>query len=106
MEHFCDPIIRWCLISNGLFNFDPAGEAVSLAGFVSDLSGQYSVTLDNQTTTLSGHSSFFYSDALLFFATEIGGDHQHRLVVQNMEDRVLALKVGGISYATGQNKTQ
>ena len=83
-----------------------AGRTVSLTGFVSDASGQYSVTLDNYTSTMSGRSSFSYSEALLYYATDIDDDRQHQLVVQNMENRVLALKVGGFNYTTTQNGTK
>ena len=76
------------------------------SGFISDASGQYSVTLDNQTSNFSGHSSFSYSEALLFYATDIDDSRQHQLVIQNMEDRILALKVDGINYTTVQNNTK
>jgi hypothetical protein len=76
------------------------------SGFISDASGQYSVTLDNQTSIFSGHSSFSYSEALLFYATDIDDSRQHQLVIQNMEDRVLALKVNGVNYTTAQNNTK
>jgi hypothetical protein len=82
-----------------------AGRSISLTGFVSDVSGRYSVTVDNQTTILSGRSSFFYPDAVLFYATEVDDTRQHELVVQNMQNRVLALKVGGVNYTTVQNVT-
>jgi hypothetical protein len=41
-------------------------------------------------------------DTLLFYATGLD-DRQHQLMVQNMEDRVLALKVGGFSHTAVQN---
>ncbi|KIM75935.1 hypothetical protein PILCRDRAFT_826769 [Piloderma croceum F 1598] len=81
------------------------GRTVMASGFISDASGQYSVSLDNQTSILSGHSSFSYSEALLFYATDIDDSRQHQLVIQNMEDRVLALKVNGVNYTTAQNNT-
>lgn len=81
------------------------GRAISLIGIVSDATGKYSVTMDNQTTTLSGESSFFYPDALLYYATDVDDTRQHQLVVQNMEDRVLALMVDGVNYTAVQNAT-
>ena len=74
-----------------------------MSGFVSDVSGQYSVTLDNRTANFSGHSSFLNSDTLLYYATGLDDDSQHELVIQNMEDRVLALKVGGYNYTMVQH---
>jgi hypothetical protein len=75
-----------------------------VTGFVSDVSGQYSVTLDNRTANLSGHSSFLNSDTLLYYATGLDDDSQHELVIRNMEDNVLALKVGGFNYTAVQHE--
>lgn len=79
------------------------GTTVTLYGAISNLAGNYSVTLDNRTTNLSGRSSFFNPDALLFYATELDDNYKHHLVVQNEEDRVLAIGVNGINYTSVQN---
>lgn len=76
---------------------------MTLYGAVSNLAGNYSVTLDNRTTNLSGRSSFFNPDALLFYATELDDDQQHHLVLQNEEDSVLAISVSGVNYTSVQS---
>lgn len=77
-----------------------AGQIVTLYGLVSADCGQYSVTLDNKTTTLSARSSSSYPHALLFYATDLDDHIQHQLVVQNEENRVLAVRARGLNYTS------
>lgn len=77
-----------------------AGRIVTLYGLVSADSGQYSVTLDNETTTLSARSSSFYPQALLFYATDLDDHTEHQLVVQNEENRILSVRGRGLNYTS------
>ncbi|KAF7965168.1 hypothetical protein HWV62_45280 [Athelia sp. TMB] len=61
------------------------------------------VTIDNDSTTYSGHSSFTNFFTLLHYASELDDTVNHEVVVQNMENRTLAMSVGGINTTSLAN---
>ncbi|EDR11612.1 uncharacterized protein LACBIDRAFT_324293 [Laccaria bicolor S238N-H82] len=64
--------------------------------------GNYTVTLDNISTSLSGKSSFAAHDTLLFFASDLDPNSNHSVEIRNDGGGNLALLVGGFNaYATG-----
>jgi hypothetical protein len=73
---------------------------------VSSYSGNYSVTIDNITTSFSALSSYNDSNALLFFATDLSQDVQyHTVVLTNTQNRTFGLTVGGMNVTTFGNAT-
>lgn len=78
------------------------GTTFLLKGTTSPTSGNYTVTLDNISTTLSGKSSFTAHDTLLFFASDLDPKLNHSVEVRNDGGGNLALLFGGFNaYATG-----
>lgn len=64
-------------------------------GKTSPQAGNFTVTLDNVTTTLSGRSSFTNSGSLLFFSTGLDPQMIHAVEVRNVDGSELSLSVGG-----------
>jgi len=64
-------------------------------GKTSPRSGNFTVTLDNVTTTLSGQSSFTDFGSLLFFSTGLDPQIVHAVEVRNVDGSELSLSVGG-----------
>ncbi|KAF8840701.1 hypothetical protein BDN67DRAFT_968142 [Paxillus ammoniavirescens] len=81
------------------------GSAITIYGLISSYSGNYTVTLDNVTTSLSAQSSYNNSDTLLFYATNLPQGMLHLITVTNQEDRTLALRVGGMNVTVFGNVT-
>lgn len=81
------------------------GSALTVYGLVSSYSGNYSVTLDNITTSFSALSSYNNSNALLLFATELSQDTTHTVVLTNTQNTTFAMKVGGMNVTTFGNAT-
>ncbi|KAG1751442.1 uncharacterized protein EDB91DRAFT_1243705 [Suillus paluster] len=81
------------------------GSALTVYGLVSSYSGNYSVTIDNITTTFSALSSYNNSNALLFFATDLPQDIPHTLILTNTQNTTFALRVGGMNVTTFGNMT-
>ncbi|KAF9227156.1 hypothetical protein BS17DRAFT_775055 [Gyrodon lividus] len=81
------------------------GSAITIYGLISSYSGNYTVTLDNVTTSLSAQSSYNDSDTLLFYSTNLPQDILHQVTVTNQEDRTLALRVGGMNVTAFGNIT-
>ncbi|KAF8134454.1 hypothetical protein EV363DRAFT_1430019 [Boletus edulis] len=91
---------------------DPTGNAMHMSssaitvyGLTSSYSGNFTVTLDNTTTSLSALSSYNDSDTLLFYATDLPMNMSHRITVVNQENRTLALRVGGLNITSFGNVT-
>ncbi|KIJ68089.1 hypothetical protein HYDPIDRAFT_25534 [Hydnomerulius pinastri MD-312] len=82
-----------------------AGSAITIYGLISSNSGNYTVTLDNVTTSLSAQSSYSDSDTLLFYATNLSQDMIHQVIVTNQENRTFALRAGGMNFTTFGNVT-
>ncbi|OAX41128.1 hypothetical protein K503DRAFT_798227 [Rhizopogon vinicolor AM-OR11-026] len=76
------------------------GSAITIYGLVSSYSGNYSVTLDNITTSFSALSSYNNSNALLFFLTDLSQDVSHTLVLTNTQNSTFGLSVGGMNVTT------
>lgn len=57
--------------------------------------GNYSVTLDDATTVLSGRSSFKQHDSLLYFATGLDPGVNHTVEIVNQGGHELSLGVQG-----------
>lgn len=66
-----------------------------MSGKTSPQAGNFTVTLDNVTTTLSGRSSFTDLGALLFFSTDLDPQIVHAIEVRNADGGELSLSVGG-----------
>lgn len=64
-------------------------------GKTSPQAGNFTVTLDNVTTTLSGQSSFTDFGSLLFFSTGLDPQIMHAVEVRNVDGGELSLSVGG-----------
>ncbi|TFY75109.1 hypothetical protein EWM64_g8903 [Hericium alpestre] len=79
------------------------GTAVAVNGFRDAQSGQYSVTLDNQTRVLDGRSSF-KEHATLFFATGLDPTMPHQIAVINNESRLLS--IGSVNVTSVANPFQ
>jgi hypothetical protein len=77
-----------------------SGSAITIYGLVSSYSGNYSVTIDNITTSFSALSSFNDSNALLLFATDLSQDAPHTLVLTNTQNKTFGLSVGGMNVTT------
>ncbi|KAF5338515.1 hypothetical protein D9611_013296 [Ephemerocybe angulata] len=98
---------RWSFASDGATNFHESdflgdqatarfrGAAFTLQGTTSPESGNYSVTVDNQTVSYSGRSSFLSRDALLHYSTGLDPNVTHTVVVTNEGGGKLALAEGG-----------
>ncbi|KAF7321814.1 hypothetical protein MKEN_00703300 [Mycena kentingensis (nom. inval.)] len=71
------------------------GTAFVLRGGTSPDGGNYTVTLDNITTTYSSRSSFTLSDALLFYASGLDANVVHHLEVNNSDGSTLVLPLNG-----------
>ncbi|KAG6375540.1 hypothetical protein JVT61DRAFT_3100 [Boletus reticuloceps] len=82
-----------------------SGSAITVYGLTSSYSGNFTVTLDNTTTSLSALSSYNDSDTLLFYATDLPMNISHRITVVNQENRTLALRVGGLNITSFGNVT-
>ena len=80
-----------------------AGSAITIFGLTSPESGSYNVTVDNHSITYSGHSSFTNFVTLLHYASELESAAKHEVVVQNMENKTLAMSVGGINTTSLAN---
>jgi hypothetical protein len=79
-------------------NASCTGTTLILLGQTSPSGGNYSVSLDNTTsTTLSARSSFTQSSSLLFFATDLDPATPHSIQVENLDGSELALLVGGFN---------
>ncbi|KAK7005805.1 hypothetical protein R3P38DRAFT_3404531 [Favolaschia claudopus] len=77
------------------------GTAVQLFGSISPEAGNYSVTLDNITTSFSAKSAFSQPNSLLFYASGLDAQVTHTLEIVNTEDGgELILPVGGTSVWT------
>ncbi|TFK44161.1 hypothetical protein BDQ12DRAFT_708173 [Crucibulum laeve] len=81
------------------------GSSFLLTGTTSPTSGNYSVTLDNITTTLSGRSSFTKHDTLLYYATGLDSSITHVVQVRNEGGGDLELKVGGFGVFSAGSPT-
>lgn len=81
------------------------GSAITIYGLTSSYCGNFTVTLDNTTTTLSALSSYNNSDTLLFYATDLSQDMPHHIAVVNQQNRTLALRVGGLNTTSFGNFT-
>ncbi|KIK46774.1 hypothetical protein CY34DRAFT_369804 [Suillus luteus UH-Slu-Lm8-n1] len=81
------------------------GSALTVYGLVSSYSGNYSVTIDNITTSFSALSSYNNSNALLLFATELSQDTSHTVVLTNTQNTTFAIGVGGMNVTTFGNAT-
>lgn len=82
------------------------GTALTVTGAVSPSAGLYSVTIDNHTTTYSAKSSFTKLDTLLFYVTGLDGNQTHDIVIQNEEDKTLAIQASGFLVTTAQNRNE
>jgi hypothetical protein len=71
-------------------------------GIISPSAGQYSVILDNMTTTYSAQSSFTQPDTLFFYVTGLNGNQTHDIVIQNEEDKTLAIQASGFVVTNAQ----
>jgi DNA/RNA endonuclease YhcR with UshA esterase domain len=90
-----------CLSSTAYFVLDLIlGSAITIYGLVSSYSGNYSVTIDNITTSFSALSSYNDSNALLFFLTDLSQDVSHTLVLTNTQNSTFGLSVGGMNVTT------
>jgi hypothetical protein len=99
--------VRLILLLQVLLGLRPnshVGTAVTVTGIVSPSAGQYSVTLDNQTTTFSAKCSFTKPDTLLFYVTGLDGNQTHDIAIRNEEDKELAVQASGFLVTTAQNK--
>lgn len=81
------------------------GSALTVYGLVSSFSGNYSVTIDNITTSFSALSSYNNSNALLLFATDLSQDTPHTVVLTNTQNTTFALRVGGMNVTAFGNAT-
>lgn len=81
------------------------GSALTIYGLVSSYSGDYSVTIDNITTSFSALSSYNNSNALLYFATELSQDTSHTVVLTNTQNTTFAMRVGGMNVTAFGNAT-
>ncbi|KAG1890148.1 hypothetical protein F4604DRAFT_650485 [Suillus subluteus] len=81
------------------------GSALTVYGLVSSFSGDYSVTIDNITTSFSALSSYNNSNALLYFATELSQDTSHTVVLTNTQNTTFAMRVGGMNVTAFGNDT-
>lgn len=81
------------------------GSAITIYGLTSSYCGDFTVTLDNITTTLSARSSYNNSNSLLFYATDLSQDLVHHITVINQESRTLALRAGGLNTTFFGNST-
>lgn len=81
------------------------GSALTVYGLVSSYSGNYSVTIDNITTSFSALSSYNNSNALLLFATDLSQDTSHTVVLTNTQNTTFALRVGGMNVTAFGNAT-
>ncbi|KAG0700833.1 hypothetical protein DFH29DRAFT_929911 [Suillus ampliporus] len=81
------------------------GSALTVYGLVSSYSGNYSVTIDNITTSFSALSSYNNSNTLLLFATDLSQDIPHTVVLTNTQNTTFALRVGGMNVTTFGNTT-
>ena len=73
------------------------GTAFLLHGITSPSSGNYTVTVDNVTTTLSAKSSFTAYNSLLYYATGLDSGSTHYVEVSNSGGSNLSLLVGGFN---------
>jgi hypothetical protein len=73
-----------------------------LFGSLSPDAGNFSVALDNDTTTLSARSSFSQPDVLFFSATGLDPQSTHELTITNLEDKELSIVVGGFQVTSVQ----
>jgi len=73
------------------------GTTFLLHGVTSPSSGNYTVTVDNVTTTLSARSSFTAYDSLLFYTTGLDSASTHYVQVSNSGGGNLSLLVGGFN---------
>ncbi|KAF7376434.1 hypothetical protein MSAN_00059000 [Mycena sanguinolenta] len=71
------------------------GTAFQLLGSTSPQAGNYSVTLDNVTTSFSARSSFSQADSLLFFASGLDAETTHHLNITNTGGATLVLPANG-----------
>ncbi|KAG6877898.1 hypothetical protein C0993_002563 [Termitomyces sp. T159_Od127] len=71
------------------------GASFFLNGLTSPTSGTYSVTVDNDTSTLSGKSTFTNPDTLLFYVTGLDPTVSHKVKITNEEDHDLLLRLDG-----------
>ncbi|KAF9241837.1 hypothetical protein BU15DRAFT_73177 [Melanogaster broomeanus] len=90
---------------NSMHVSNSAGSAITIYGLISSYSGNYTVTLDNVTTSFSALSSYTDSDTLLFYATNLPQDVIHQITVTNLEASTLALRVGGMNISAFGNVT-
>ncbi|KAG2342846.1 hypothetical protein BDR05DRAFT_963644 [Suillus weaverae] len=81
------------------------GSALTVYGLVSSYSGNYSVTIDNITTSFSALSSYNNSNALLLFATDLSQDTSHTVVLTNTQNTTFAMRVGGMNVTAFGNVT-
>lgn len=81
------------------------GSALTVYGLVSSYSGNYSVTIDNITTSFSALSSYNNSNALLLFATDLSQDTSHTVILTNTQNTTFAIGVGGMNVTTFGNAT-
>ncbi|KAJ6498981.1 hypothetical protein C8R45DRAFT_1210836 [Mycena sanguinolenta] len=82
------------------------GTAFQLLGSTSPQAGNYSVTLDNVTTSFSARSSFSQADSLLFFASGLDAETTHHLNITNTGGATLVLPTGGaIVWALSDTST-
>ena len=87
--------ISSCLHAHCLISIP--GTTFLLHGVTSPNSGNYTVTVDNVTTTLSAESSFTSYDSLLFYATGLDPGSTHFVQVSNSGGGNLSLLVGGFN---------
>lgn len=73
------------------------GTTFLLKGTTSPLSGNYTVTVDNVTTSLSGRSSFTVYDSLLFYTSGLDSTALHSVEITNNGGGDLSLLVGGFN---------
>ncbi|KAF8800211.1 hypothetical protein BYT27DRAFT_7200394 [Phlegmacium glaucopus] len=73
------------------------GSTFLLQGKTSPNSGNYTVTIDNTTTTLSGRSSFTSYTSLLFFVSDLDSTLVHSVAIANSGGGGLSLLVGGFN---------
>ncbi|PPQ89465.1 hypothetical protein CVT25_011991 [Psilocybe cyanescens] len=76
------------------------GTAFLIQGMTSPDAANYSVTLDNVTSSFSARSSFTDYESLLFFASGLDPNAMHSVEVRNQDGGELSLLVGGFSTAS------
>lgn len=78
------------------------GTGFQIRGITSPKAGRFSVTLNNETVTLSAKSSFTSPDSLLYYATVLEPNVTHTVTITNEGEGTLSLMEDGFrAYAVG-----